>query len=119
LQPVAFCNHNKDKIKNLKKMKNTIVRYRLKPARVQENEKLVRAVYEQLHERKPAGFRYVTYKLEDGVTFIHVAISEADGKSPLSDLPAFKSFQADINDRCEELPVGNHAGEIGSYRIRN
>ena len=34
-----------------------MVRYKLKADRVDENERLVRAVYQQLAERRPAGVR--------------------------------------------------------------
>ena len=97
-------------------MNRVVVQYRVKPAMVEENERLVKEVYRQLHENKPTGFRYATYKMPDGVTFMHVAVSEAaDGSSPLSALPAFKNFQAAIKDRCDEMPVVKHVEEIESY----
>ncbi|MBN8853018.1 MAG: hypothetical protein J0H07_14265 [Sphingobacteriales bacterium] len=34
---------------------NTVVRYKVWPERVAENEELVRAVYRQLHALRPAG----------------------------------------------------------------
>ena len=41
-------------------MTQTVVRYRVKPDRAEENARLVRAVYEELREVKLEGFRYVT-----------------------------------------------------------
>ena len=99
-------------------MEKVIVRYKVKPGRAQENEDLVKAVYQQLKLDKPSGFSYATYKLEDGLTFVHIALTETDGKSPLAGLSAFKNFQQGIKDRCEELPVVNHVTEIGSYGWR-
>ena len=55
-------------------MRRVMVRYRVKPERVEENEQLVREVYEELGQRRPAGFRYGTFKLEDGVSFVHLAV---------------------------------------------
>jgi hypothetical protein len=99
-------------------MKRVMVRYRLKPDRVAENEALVRAVYEELHRTKPSGLRYGTFRLEDGVSFIHLSSTETDdGRSPLSDLPAFGEFQREIADRCAEAPVVTELDEIGSYRL--
>jgi hypothetical protein len=93
-------------------MRQVVVRYRVKPDRVEENERLVRAVYEELRRADPAGFRYATFKLDDGVTFVHVA--EGD-QPPLPRLEAFKDFQRDIAARCDEPPVASEAEQIGSF----
>jgi hypothetical protein len=95
-------------------MREIMVRYKVKPDRVAENEALVRAVYEELRQLSPAGFRYSTHRLDDGVTFVHRASSE-DGRGPLPDLEAFRRFQAGIAERCEEQPVFTELTEIGSY----
>jgi len=95
-----------------------MVRYKVKPDRVAENEELVRAVYDELHRLQPAGLRYATFKLDDGVSFVHLASNEAqDGRNPLLDLQAFKQFQENIGDRCDEAPVVTELGEIGSFRL--
>lgn len=99
-------------------MKHVIVRYKVKPERAAENEELVSAVYAELHHTKPAGLQYVTFQLDDGVSFVHVASTEAaDGSTPLSELQAFKRFQENIDDRCEEGPVVSSVRKIGSYRL--
>ena len=97
-------------------MRQVMVRYKVKPDRVEENEELVRAVYEELDRTDPGGLRYVTYRLDDGVTFVHLATVE-DGESPLQRLDAFERFQADIRDRCDEPPAVTEAHRIGSYRL--
>jgi len=97
-------------------MKQVMVRYRVQPERVAENEELVRAVYRELAEIDPEGLRYATFKLADGVSFMHLA--ETDGEhSPLPGLAAFKRFQAGIRERCEEPPVVTELSEVGSYRL--
>jgi hypothetical protein len=99
-------------------MNHVIVRYKVKPERAAENEQLVRDVYAELHQTKPPGFRYATFQLEDGVSFVHVASNDAeDGRSPLSEVQAFKRFQQNIDERCEERPVVSSVREIGSYRF--
>jgi hypothetical protein len=95
--------------------RRVMVRYTVKPGREEQNEALVRAVYEQLAETRPPGLRYATFKLDDGRTFVHVASTE--GPSPLPDLPAFKRFQAGIQERCEEGPVVSELTEVGSFRL--
>jgi len=93
-----------------------MVRYRVKPDRADENERLVRAVYEELHETNPSGLRYATFRLKDGVTFVHLAETEG-ANSPLSDVAAFKEFQREIEERTDESPVVTQVEEIGSYRF--
>jgi hypothetical protein len=96
-------------------MQTTIVRYKLKADRVGENEEFVRAVYAELGEAKPTGFSYSTFKLEDGVSFVHIAHLADGAKPPLSGIKAFQEFQQGVKDRCEELPIVTKATEVGSY----
>src|SRR4051812_30229066 len=98
-------------------MRRVIVRYRVKPDRADENEELIRAVYEELLRADPPGFRYATFRLEDGVSFVHIA--ESDGvTNPLSEVGAFKQFQRDVEKRCDEPPVAMQADEVGSFGFR-
>jgi hypothetical protein len=97
-------------------MKNVIVRYRVRPDAAAENERLIAAVFAQLQERKPVGLRYTSFKLDDGVSFVHVAsVDSAGGDDPLTSLPAFKAFTAGVKDRCVELPVTVHGTIVGAY----
>ena len=96
-------------------MRQVMVRYKVKRDRAAENEALVRAVYEELAESEPDGLRYATYRLEDGVSFVHLATVEAE-HTPLAETAAFARFQADVRDRCEEPPVATELHPIGSYR---
>jgi quinol monooxygenase YgiN len=96
-------------------MSRVMVRYKVKPEQVARNEELVRAVYEELHRVEPGGLRYATFKLPDGVTFVHLA-DTADGEdNPLTGLAAFKAFSAGVRERCDEPPVVSELSEVGSY----
>jgi hypothetical protein len=93
-----------------------MVRYRVKPDCAAENERRISKVFEQLAREKPEGLRYASFKLEDGVTFVHVVIDEeVNGGSALRDLSAFQEFGAGIPDRCEEQPVVTRLTVVGSY----
>jgi hypothetical protein len=97
-------------------MGQVVVRYRVKPDRVEENERLVERVYAELAERDPGGLRYATLRLADGVSFVHVAsIDTPDGTNPLMDIGAFADFTRDIAERCDEPPVALDASVVGSY----
>jgi hypothetical protein len=99
-------------------MRRVMVRYRVTPDQADANEQLVRAVYEELHSTGPANLRYATFKLEDGVSFVHLHSDESsDGSNTLTGLPAFQRFQLGISDRCEEGPVVTELREIGSFRF--
>lgn len=91
-----------------------MVRYRVKPDQAASNEELVRAVDDELHRTQPAGLRYATFRMQDGVTFIHLAEHE-DAESPLTELAAFAKFQEGIHSRCDEPPVATELHEIGSF----
>jgi hypothetical protein len=97
-------------------MRRVMVRYEVKPGRAAENQELVRAVYDELRRTAPAGLRYATFRLEDGVSFIHLAETE-DGRNPLADVEAFARFQAGIADRCVHQPVVTQLHEVGSFRF--
>ena len=93
-----------------------MVRYKAKPDRAGENERYIKAVFEELHRTKPADLRYASFKLGDGVSFVHIALIEtADDSNPLTQSAAFKAFVAGIKDRCDEQPVTSELTEIGSY----
>ena len=86
-------------------MSSSMIRYKVRPDRADENEALVKAVYEQLGRERPEGLRYATYKLADGVSFVHMAFYETEeAHEILTSLPAFRNFQAAIKDRCEKSP---------------
>ena len=96
-------------------MKTVMVRYKVKPEAAAENQRLVTQVFAQLARDKPAGVRYQTFKLGDGVSFMHIASSEGTGPNPLTLLDAFKEFTAKIKDRCEEPPVTVEMEPIGRF----
>lgn len=96
-------------------MRTVMVRYKTLEARAEENAALVRAVFDQLRARAPAGLRYATYRLSDGVTFVHLATVDADGPHPLTSQPAFGAFQAELKARCVEPPVVTELEPLDAY----
>jgi hypothetical protein len=98
-------------------MKATVVCYQAKPERADENQTLVEKVFADLEARQPDGFTYKVFRLEDGVSFIHVVI-EHDLESPdsLQSIPAFQAFVAGIAERCDVRPVPMGATVVGGYR---
>tara|TARA_B100000315_G_scaffold170600_1_gene159135 strand:- start:1634 stop:1930 length:297 start_codon:yes stop_codon:yes gene_type:complete len=95
-----------------------MVRYKVKGDRAAENEDYIRKVFEELKQTGPEDFRYASFKQDDGLSFVHIVSFESEGgNNPLVDSPAFKAFQGEIGERCEEPPVAVELNEIGSYRF--
>ena len=97
-------------------MKRVMVRYTVKPGRAAENERYIEQVFAELARIAPAGVQYSAFKLDDGVTFVHVYGHEGeDGAGLLPTLPAFQKFRAGLNERCEVAPARTVLHEVGSY----
>ena len=96
-------------------MSRTIVRYETRPERADENQRLIEKVFAQLAELAPAGLRYATFRLDDGVTFVHVVDQDGDGPSPLASVPAFEEFTSGIAGRTVAAPKAHAAALVGSY----
>ena len=98
-------------------MNRVLVRYKVKQDKAQENIEYIQNVFKALESNKPDGLRYVSFKLDDGVSFVHIASIETDsGDNPLQALEEFKQFVGDIKSRCEEPPVATPIETVGQYR---
>lgn len=93
-----------------------VIRYRTNPQDADENARLIRDVFAELAAERPGGLRYASFRLADGVSFVHVAVLDG-GENPLSDSAAFAKFQSGISDRCADGPVASDATLIGSYGL--
>ena len=99
-------------------MKRVLVRYKVKADKAQQNIEYIQEVFSALDKSKPEGLRYASFKLEDGLSFIHIAsIETEDGENPLLSYDEFKAFTQDIASRCEEPPIASTAETIGNYRV--
>ncbi len=98
-------------------MGTVIVRYRTREDTAEENQRLVEQVFAELEQSAPDGVRYASFRMADGVTFVHVA--HMDGPdNPLAELAAFREFQSTIGDRCAEPPSPQGATVVGAYRFQ-
>ncbi len=99
----------------------TMVRYTTKPERADENEALSRAVFSELHEKKPAGIAYGLFKEPDGISFVHVFINLVDDSSDaVTELPTFKAFEKSIRERCTTPPAPTRVSAelVDSYGLK-
>jgi hypothetical protein len=92
-----------------------MVRYTTKPDQADENARLIETVFETLRREAPPGLTYASYRLDDGISFVHVASVEDGNNNPLTQLAAFKAFTAGIRERCDAQPVTTVMHEVGRY----
>jgi hypothetical protein len=91
-------------------MSTAVIRYQAKPEAADENLLLIEKVFAELASAAPAGLTYASFRLADGVTFVHVV----DGEG-LPELAAFKDFQHALAERLDGDVVREEATRIGSY----
>lgn len=96
----------------------TIVRYKVKPEGVAENESLSHAVFDRLRRDAPAGVSYSLFREADGQSFVHLFLNATgDSSDMLTETPEFAAFTADISARCEVPPEVTRlsVGQVDSY----
>jgi hypothetical protein len=94
--------------------RQVLVRYKVKPERIEEHEALIRDVFTELARAAPAGIRYGAFKQADGLSFVHFALVSAD-ENPLNAIHAFKVFGERIKERCEEPPNVSELTTVGVF----
>jgi hypothetical protein len=94
-------------------MAHRLIQYRVKPGLIDENQRLVEAVFQELHAKSPGAVRYLVLKLDDG-TFYHLV---EDSSRTIPNLDAFNSFQAGGADRRLDEPQQLDATVVGNYRM--
>jgi hypothetical protein len=73
-------------------MATTVMQYQVKRERAEENQQLVEAMFAELDQREPEGFTFKVFRLEDGVSFVHVVVEHDDVDHPdsLHAMPLFR-----------------------------
>lgn len=93
---------------------HAIMRYQIKPAELDTHLTLLRAVYDELSETRSDGLIWATYQLDEPTWFLEV-VSGPDLPNPLPHLPAFQTYRAGLEDRCEAPSQFTEATQVGSY----
>jgi hypothetical protein len=93
-----------------------VVQYQTRADAADENQRLVEEVFAELARADPGGLRYATFRLADGVSFVHIACRDGEA-NPLTNTAAFAEFQKGIGGRCVVAPQAVDATLVGSYRF--
>jgi hypothetical protein len=91
-----------------------VVRYEMRPETADDNQALIENVFAELAEKDPDGVRYASFRLADGVTFVHIGVMDDDAMA-LTDLAAFQEFQSGFGERAAGRPTPSEATVIGSH----
>ena len=91
-----------------------VIRYRTKPESADDNARLIEDVFAEMDAQGTTGIRYTALRLDDGVSFVHIAVIE-DGENPLQSSPAFGAFQSGLGERLEDGPYPSTAPVVGSH----
>ena len=94
-------------------MSPKLVRYRVKPEKIEENQRLIADVFRELDAKSPADVRYLVLKLSDG-TFCHLF---EDGSKTIPNLEAFAAFRRGGEELRLEEPQQLEATVVGNYRM--
>jgi hypothetical protein len=63
-------------------VQRVIVRYRVKPDHAERNVELVCVLDAELGRTAPGGFHYGTFRLDDGLTVLHIVAQGDDRNDP-------------------------------------
>ncbi|GAB1822636.1 hypothetical protein [Herbidospora sp. RD11066] len=95
-------------------MPTQIIRYRIADQeKAAENVRLVEAVFAELAAARPGGLTYQSYRLDDGLTFVHVVTT--DDLPALLEFPAFRELTGTLGQRLDGVPVSEGATPVGFY----
>lgn len=94
-----------------------MARATVKATAVTDIEEAGRRVFEALEREQAQGFRYMTCRLPDGVTYLNVWELEDGVDNPLSNMPEARAFQEGLKAWVAEPPIYEQLTVVGSYRF--
>ena len=96
-------------------MRHTMVTPTVEPGRGEENAALVRAVFEELSETRPAGFRFAALGLPDQRRFVHLCTDQG-APTGVEAPSSFTASLAAAEDRHERPASVTRPEPIGDPR---
>ncbi|WP_061296112.1 hypothetical protein [Herbidospora cretacea] len=95
-------------------MPTQIIRYRVADQeKAEENVRLAQEVFAELARERPGGITYQSYRLDDGLTFVHVVTT--DDLQALLRFEAFLAFTRTLGQRLDGTPHREEATPVGFY----
>src|SRR5260370_35657377 len=84
--------------------RTVVVRYKTRADAADENQRLVEQGFAQLATEDPGGLRYATFRLAEGVAFVHIAGTEGE-VNPRAQDAGVADVHREISGRCVQPPA--------------
>lgn len=97
-------------------MDQVMIRYRVTASEIDKHLALLRAAYDELRENPPADLQWVTYQLDDGLSFLDIVGGTGD-PADLAARPAFHRFRSTLDERCDQHPAMNEITEVDRFPL--
>jgi hypothetical protein len=94
-----------------------MVRAKIKEENVEDAKAAVDRVVQALEQEQPAGVRYASCLLGDGVTFVALVELEQDGSHPLREFPAYLEMVEALKQWYDGPPAVERMTVTGSYGL--
>lgn len=94
-----------------------MIRAKVKEERVADVEAAATAMFSAIERARPEGVRYASCRIADSATFVILLQLEEGTENPLTAVPEFGEFQANLRDWIAEPPVTERATVVGSYNL--
>ena len=94
-----------------------MVRAKIKEENVADARAAIEKVIQALEQAQPAGVRYTSCLLSDGVTFVALLELEDDGGHPLRGFPAYQEMVQNLKQWYAEPPAVEQMTVTGSYGL--
>jgi len=94
-----------------------MLRAKVRAASVGDVEAAAKTMFAAIERSQPAGVRYASCKLPDGVTFVVLFGLEEGIENPLATVPEFTAFQENLKGWLAEPPIPEQLTVVGSYNL--
>jgi hypothetical protein len=94
-----------------------MVRSKIKAENVADVEEAARVMFAAIERAQPAGIRYASCRLSDGVTYVALLEIDDGVENPLPAVPEFRAFQENLKNWIAEPPAPDQVTVVGSYRF--
>jgi hypothetical protein len=94
-----------------------MVRAKIKEENVADAQAAIEKVIQALEQAQPAGVRYASCLLSDGVTFVALLRLAPDGGHPLRGFPAYMEMVEALKQWYAEPPAVEQMTVTGSYGL--
>lgn len=94
-----------------------MIRAKVREDKVADVEAAATEMFSAIERAQPGGVRYASCRLADSATFVILLQLEEGTENPLTAVPEFGEFQANLRDWLAEPPTTEQATVVGSYNL--